>query len=204
VTKREVASLAFTIAGIYALVEACKYLSMFGMLLQFMVEQPSNEGVGASAVRLVPPLVAYLPLPVLAAAGCVLIRYSGRLAAKLFPGSDIEDQALSADVPLVAAAFMIAGVIVVAGALQPFLAAVVSFFSVAVDTPSYARSLVGASVHLLGVGARMALGLALVFWARPIAQWWSSFSAAKWINRQWQKVRPLSGVREDEPIDVEE
>ncbi|MFH1731294.1 MAG: hypothetical protein ABIF82_06570 [Planctomycetota bacterium] len=199
-TKREVASLAFTIAGVYALIEACKYLTLFGTLLQALSREAVSGGSVDLTMRPFPLIVAHLPLPVLAAVGYFLITRGGRFAAKLSPDTDTQSQAPCAGLELATMVFAAAGVILAAAALPAFLAQFASFFSRFTRSPIHVA---GSLVGLIGVTARMALGLALLFWAKPIAQWWSSFSAPKWIDMQWQKVRPLSGVREDDPTDTE-
>ena len=168
--KREIASLAFKIAGLYAIVQAIKQsgsiLLLLGALLRACdlgLETP--EDLWRFLLDLA---VVILPCALLTVLGILLLARSSKLAGWVF---DAGDPALAQPTDpheLQAIAFSVLGVFVVAMAV-PSLGAVLMNASVR-DLPEHLRPRVW--TPLIKLGLQSGIGLGLFFGARPLARFW--------------------------------
>lgn len=194
-TKREVASLAFTIAGIYALVQAIpligQLVSWFQMLATAMEKSDSAKFGEWGLIT----IAIILPFAGLVFVGYLFIARSRKFALRMFPRGLFPEEgaapgagASATDLQVVA--FSVVGILVVAIAL-PHLLNGAAYLAYAYVRAEPAKQIPWTSWAYFVAGLlQLGLGVGLFFGGRGLASY-------------WRKARPLSGVREEEPSDAE-
>jgi len=171
-TKREVASLAFTIAGIYALIQAIpmvpSLVSWFGMM-RGIAESTESAKTGQWALVTVAMM---LPLAGLLLVGYLFIAHGGKFAARMFPDEDTAPGTKASVGGLQAVAFSVVGVLVVAMALPRLLNAVGFLANVYARTPPPERIPWTPWTGLLAGVVQLGLGVGLFFGGRGLANYW--------------------------------
>ena len=185
-TKREVASLAFTIAGVYALIQTAQLLGA----VAFLIDAFRSAWDGINAHSVIMAIGAFVPFAALAFLAYILITRSRSLAARVFPADDTNVQSPFPQTDLPRLAFAVAGLLITAQAL-PWIfntaASVVQALVIRGDTEHFSSVSYWASI--LAQVLRGALGLSLFFCSRQLAKWWADFQAGRFVAGVWRKLR---------------
>lgn len=170
-TKREVGSLAFKLAGIYAIVQAIPQMHAVTFYL-------SGIGADTQAQSWLFPVMAAAPLALMAALGCLLLAYSNRLSARMF-GEAAEDVSFGASgKELQAIAFSVVGVCFLVSAL-PRLLHILMYQHRGLFNAEVRRQIsLSAWASLVGTSAQMAIGIALFFGSKGLSKLWHKLRAA--------------------------
>lgn len=172
-TKREVGSLAFKLAGIYALVRAADHATYLFMWAQSVMDVLRHrDGVGPHVTELWTGLLVALPFAFLVALGVFLIARGGWLSARMFPGpeQDVTVTASARDVQAIA--FSVVGVLLIASAL-PMLAQIgVNLYYHYKYPEMELRVIRGNWVAFLRMCAKLILGTVLFFSGRSLSNLW--------------------------------
>ena len=199
-TKREVASLAFTIAGIYALVHFAQHLYTVTSFVGFAFDKLEHY----DAERFLKLAAVSLPLVLSGLLAYVLIVRSRHLAARMFPGYQASVQSPFPQTDLPRLAFAVTGLLITAQALPWLFSTAVSFVqALASFSDSKYFSSLSYWASILGQVLKVALGLSLFLCSRQLARWWAELQVTGSFAAAWRTLRPLSGVREEERTDTE-
>lgn len=171
-TKREIAALAFTIAGIYALIEAIPMVTSLVSWFDMLRRMTAGSGSAKTGQLVLVTLAMMLPLAGLLFAAYLLIVRSGKFAARMFPEDDTGLATKASAAGLQAAALSVVGVLVVALALPRLLNAVGYLASVYARTPPPEQTPWTSWTHLLAGVVQLGLGIGLFFGGRGLANYW--------------------------------
>ena len=169
--KREAASLAFKIAGLFAIIQAIEQSQSILILLQAVFRAVefgmdlSSEGWWQFVLE---AATVVGPFGLLIALGILLLSRSDRLAGRMFDDGAPDPSPQTDAHELQAIAFSVLGVFVVAMAI-PSLAAVLVNASVR-DIPNDMRPSLWPP--LVKLGLQLGIGAGLFFKARPLSTLW--------------------------------
>ena len=176
--KREIGSLAFKLAGIYALILATSLIhSIFYVIGLFQGTSPYSEPTIYARVA----LAIGLPLPflLLVALGVFLIVKSDKLSGRMF-GESIERMEPSpSGREIQAIAFSVLGIFMFALALPKGMQVIINIFY-KLDDPSLRKQIrIGTWATAAGMTAQMILGIFLFFGGRALSRFWHNLRTAR-------------------------
>ncbi len=188
-TKCEIGSLAFKLAGIYVLVQAATSLFTTGLLLTGDFQH--ELGLANLNWRVIIPLGS-APTLILTVFGIVLIRWSDRLAGWTFPGPDELATATMTAIDLQSALLTVVGTAIIATTL-PHFARMATYFGTPADSVERsALALIGQyGPELIQRCAAVAVGVALIIGRRGAVDGWLK------ARRAWLTLRG----RADDTVD---
>ena len=184
-TKREVATLALRLSGLYALLQMVMKLDMIPFYVS-MTMQGFQSGSGMPGLLVV--VIELIPLWLLGCVGCLLMTFAGGFARRLFP--DMGDGDANTPVSarhIQAIAFSVVGVVLLVLAL-PQLARTVTILVCKHDRVRWSV--------LVAPGVRLCVGLVLFFGGAGLAAIWHRLYRAGCRFRTW-KLEPV----EEQPVD---
>ena len=164
-TKREVGSLAFKLAGIYAMIHTIGFM-------QFLFVLGDINRIDAPYGKVLLVAAAVLPFLLLVALTCILILSSDRLSARMFGDSGQEPGRSACAQELQPIAFSVLGAFIFASALPDFLR-IAGSLSVQVSDPVMLRRItLGTWLSAIGILAKVALAVGLFFGGRGLSRLW--------------------------------
>ncbi len=174
-SNRNVASLAFKLAGIYLLAMAASSILTHSLFLIDFVLAPSSYGSGglSTAGRVVIGLCTFVSLASVIAGGVFLLLASRSLAARTFPELSESPEPRATVSEWQAAAFAVVGIIFVAGSVSTLPVSVGFLIDLSTEHSRWREWLEPAGPVL-----QFLLGLALFFGARPLAAFWRRLRGA--------------------------
>lgn len=180
--KREIASLAFKIAGIYALIVAIPLINVIWLSLKtytFSVPHgyPSPPHQLSAGLNL---SLSTAPIVLLTIMGCVLIIYSRRFADRMFPETEHESTQTRV-LGVQALAFSIVALFLIANSIPRITSSIARVM--ASVSGSDMQSLSRLILYNIEPYLKLIIGLGLFFRCHWLARYWSRLRYAK-IGRE--------------------
>lgn len=192
-TKREVGSLAFKLAGIYVLVQAATSLFTTGFLLTG--EFRHALGLANLNWRII-ILVGSAPTLILSALGIILIRWSDGLARWTFVDADELATATVTATDLQSALLTVVGVAMIATSLPDFARMATYFGTPAESMQRSMLALIGQhGSELTQLCAAVLVGVALIIGRRGAVDGWLK------VRRAWLTLRGREDVANEDSHD---
>ncbi|MHC4442946.1 MAG: hypothetical protein ACYTF1_02885 [Planctomycetota bacterium] len=178
--KREIASLAFKIAGIYALIIAIQMVQLITFYIREIIS-PTNPGSTGQPwgspdwIATLFLIISLIPLLLLITIACILIIRSTKFAIRMFPEAEHEPTE-TRYLGIQALAYSVVGLFLIASSIPQLFAIIAQIitYSSFGGTPAWLPVI----SQLVGTCLKLILGLLLFFGCHGVARFWSKLRYA--------------------------
>jgi hypothetical protein len=183
-TRHEMASLAFKLMGIYALIQAINHCSSFSWLF---LTPPKLLWIFPVVL-----LLTALPILFLSLLAYYLIRHSLLLTVRMFPGWKEDTIAINATYDIGALAVAIVGLLLIMNAIPSLISSLAILFYVFFEYQAPFKEISFSTIpNMIGDLVKLLLGLFLIL-------------RSQGVIRLWYKIRGLHGDPAERQVTAED